>query len=242
MKIILLLLISLLVNGVFAQDTTYFDSNWKKIEATKSAEYYRVLFRNQSDSNKVQELTYYISGQLQSEKNFCNYNDDILDGKDLWYFENGQLRGERNYIEGKIDGVFKTYWEDGVVKRHDIFKNDSLVEGICYDSKGKKVSYFDYFIPASFPNGRREMMKFLAKEMRYPQDAIMNNVEGKVYIRFIVQKNGSISDVEVNRGVDEELDAEALRTVRKMPKWIPGSIDGEIVRMYFDLPVNFKLN
>lgn len=231
----------MIYNG-YSQDTTYYDGDRNKVNANGAVSYYEVLFRDKQDTNKVDEFTYYKSGQLKSEKHFCNYKDEVLDGKDLWYYDNGQLRGERNHIEGKIDGVFKTYWKDGVVKRDDLFKNDSLIAGTCYDSKGKKVDYYDFFIPASFPNGRVAMMKFLMNEMRYPENAIMYDVQGKVYIRFIVEKNGAITEVEVNRGVDEELDAEALRTVRKMPKWIPGRVDGEIVRMYFDLPVNFKLN
>lgn len=241
MKSTILFVFSIAVLNTFAQDTSYFDSNWNKSESAINASFYRVLFRDHVDTNRVQEFTYYKTGQLKSEKQFSNYKDKKLDGNDLWYDANGQLRGERKYKNGKIDGVFKTYWKDGKVKRHDLFKNDTLIQGSCYDSKGKKVDYYDYFISASFPNGKTAMMKFLVQELRYPENAIMYNVEGKVFIRFVVEKNGSITQIEVNRSVDEELDAEALRIVKKMPKWIPGRIDGEIVRMTFDLPVNFKL-
>jgi TonB family protein len=127
------------------------------------------------------------------------------------------------------------------VKREDLYENDSLIQGTCSDSKGEKETYYDYFIPASFPNGKVEMIKFLTKELQYPEDAITYGVEGKVFVRFTVKRNGVISEAEVIRKVDDLLDSEALRIVQKMPKWIPGMVDGEIVNMYFDLPVRFKL-
>ena len=94
---------------------------------------------------------------------------------------------------------------------------------------------------ASFPGGQSALMKWLSSNLRYPELAQQNNVQGKVIVKFTVEKDGSITNPTVVRGVDKELDKEAIRVVRKMPKWSPGKNNGAAVRSYFTLPVTFKL-
>jgi protein TonB len=87
------------------------------------------------------------------------------------------------------------------------------------------------------------LMKYLAKNMRYPAKAKANNVQGRVVLKFIVDKQGCISDVKVVKSLDPECDAEAIRLIKNMPKWNPGKIDGEPVdRCSFTCPVIFKLS
>lgn len=93
---------------------------------------------------------------------------------------------------------------------------------------------------ASFPGGNAKLMEFLRKELVYPQIAIDNNVQGRVFVQFVVNKDGSIQDVKVTRGVDPILDEEAIRVVKKMPKWVPAEQRGKTVRSRFTLPVMFK--
>lgn len=99
-------------------------------------------------------------------------------------------------------------------------------------------------VPAEFPGGYQEMARFIAKNTRYPQEDIEMGNEGKVYLRFVVGKHGEIEDVRVTRGVEfsEKMNKEAMRVVKSMPKWKPGELNGKVVRSYFDLPVNFKLD
>jgi protein TonB len=93
---------------------------------------------------------------------------------------------------------------------------------------------------ASFPGGNAKLMEFLRKELVYPQIAIDNNVQGRVFVQFVVNRDGSIQDVKVTRGVDPILDEEAIRVVKKMPKWVPAEQRGKTVRSRFTLPVMFK--
>lgn len=93
---------------------------------------------------------------------------------------------------------------------------------------------------AGFPGGNAKLMEFLRKELVYPQIAIDNNVQGRVFVQFVVNRDGSIQDVKVTRGVDPVLDEEAIRVVKKMPKWIPAEQRGKTVRSRFTLPVMFK--
>lgn len=92
-----------------------------------------------------------------------------------------------------------------------------------------------------FPGGTAALMKWLASNVRYPQMALENGISGRVIVKFVVEKDGSVSGVTLVRGVDKDLDREAIRVVKSMPKWQPGKNNGQAVRCYFNLPVNFKL-
>lgn len=93
-----------------------------------------------------------------------------------------------------------------------------------------------------YPGGRVALMKFLMENVRYPQAAIENNITGRVIVRFVVEKDGKISNVKVEKSVDPTLDAEAKRVVQAMPKWNPGKRDGQLVRVKYALPVTFRLS
>lgn len=93
----------------------------------------------------------------------------------------------------------------------------------------------------SYPGGRAAMMAFLSSNMNYPATAKENNVQGRVIIGFVVEKDGSISEVKVLRSVDPALDQEALRLVNAMPKWKPGTLDGKPVRVRYSVPFTFRL-
>ncbi|MES2798397.1 MAG: energy transducer TonB [Bacteroidota bacterium] len=97
---------------------------------------------------------------------------------------------------------------------------------------------------AEFPGGYAEMSKYIAKNIKYPQEAIEMGIEGKTFLRFVVGKDGNIEDVRVLRGLSgcTACDKEAQRVVRSMPNWKPGKNGGKAVRSYFDLPVSFRLN
>lgn len=92
-----------------------------------------------------------------------------------------------------------------------------------------------------YPGGNGELMKFLSSNIRYPTIAAENGIEGRVIIRFVVGKDGTVSDIQVQRGLDASCDKEAVRVVKMMPKWIPGKQNGRAVPVYFTLPVVFKL-
>ncbi|HRH38254.1 MAG TPA: energy transducer TonB [Flavobacteriales bacterium] len=97
-------------------------------------------------------------------------------------------------------------------------------------------------IVAMYPGGQEAMMEFLRKNTHYPQEAREARIEGKVYVQFIVEKDGSLSDVHSLRTSTGSLTAEAIRVVRSMPRWTPGMQRGKPVRSRFKLPINFTLD
>lgn len=93
----------------------------------------------------------------------------------------------------------------------------------------------------SFPGGPSALMEWLSNNVKYPVVAQENGVQGRVVVSFVVERDGSITDVKVVRGVDPSLDKEASRVVRAMPRWIPGKQNGSAVRVKYNVPVAFRL-
>lgn len=94
-----------------------------------------------------------------------------------------------------------------------------------------------------FPNGGMVgVMQYLGKNIKYPATAQENGIQGRVTVQFVVNKDGSITDVKIVKGIDPNLDKEAMRVVANMPKWKPGKIGGKPVRVKYAIPVNFRLN
>lgn len=92
-----------------------------------------------------------------------------------------------------------------------------------------------------FPGGESAMMQYIGTNLKYPESAAKENIEGRVVLRFVVTKTGDITDVSVLRGLDSRCDEEAMRVVRAMPKWTPGKQGGKDVDVYYTLPILYKL-
>lgn len=93
-----------------------------------------------------------------------------------------------------------------------------------------------------FPGGQIAMLKYIMENIKYPEQAMKEGIQGRVAVRFIVEKDGSISDVKPILSVHPLLNKEAVRVVESMPKWTPGKQNGKPVRVRYNLPVMFKLN
>ena len=97
-------------------------------------------------------------------------------------------------------------------------------------------------VEATFPGGAAAMQRWIANNVKYPQTAIEMNEQGRVYLSFVVERNGSITNISIERGVSSDLDSEAKRLLRKMPKWKAGEARGRKARTRCRLPINFQLN
>ena len=93
-----------------------------------------------------------------------------------------------------------------------------------------------------FPGGEKAMYTYIAKNVKYPAKAKQEGTQGRVFVTFVVEKDGSISEVALLRGVSEELDQEALRVIKSMPKWTPGEQSGKPVRVQYRMPIKFALS
>ena len=97
-------------------------------------------------------------------------------------------------------------------------------------------------VDPEFPGGVEALYKYLAENIKYPEQAKKDGVQGRVFVRFVVEADGTVAEAEVLRGIGGGCDEEALRVVNAMPKWKPGTVDGKPVRTQYNLPITFRLN
>lgn len=92
-----------------------------------------------------------------------------------------------------------------------------------------------------FPGGQDKLFQYLKENIKYPDDAEKAGLEGRVVCQFVVDKDGSITDINVIQSINGSLDTEAVRVIKAMPKWKPGKMKGEAVRVKFTIPISFRL-
>ena len=109
-------------------------------------------------------------------------------------------------------------------------------------SQSNQSVYDEVEVMPEFPGGMPAMIEFLQTNIKYPEDAIKQHVGGRVMVMFVVETDGSLSNVRVAKNVFPSLDAEAVRVVKTMPKWKPGKEKGRLVRVNYTLPVVFSIN
>ena len=129
--------------------------------------------------------------------------------------------------------VKKKPQEEEVKESNDVVSEDVSDHNIVFDV----VEHMP-----SFPGGQMELLKYISENIRYPKEAEEKGKQGRVVLTFIIEKDGSISHVDVAKKVSEELDAEAVRVISSMPKWTPGMQNGKNVRVKYTVPVTFRLN
>lgn len=118
---------------------------------------------------------------------------------------------------------------------HDVIPDDPYIDEIV-DEPFRIVEKMP-----EFEGGLENFYKFIQKNIKYPKIDVENNIEGVVYVQFIIEKDGAVSNVEILRGVSSRINAEAIRVVKLSPKWIAGEQRNIPVRVYYTLPIRFSL-
>lgn len=139
-------------------------------------------------------------------------------------------------LEQEVDpGLF---WEENVGVQEDVsYSSDEVIEEKSAD---EEVLTFVEVYP-EYNGGQPALMKYIHENIVYPVDAKENGIQGKVYVQFVVYKDGHLSDFKIMRGVYPSMDREAIRAVSKMPNWIPGKNNGKEVNVRMVIPVKFLL-
>jgi protein TonB len=124
----------------------------------------------------------------------------------------------------------------------NIIEADSTKTANTEENEEEYIEYFYQEIMPEFPGGMTKLMLFIQENMRYPKSAAKKSIEGRVICQFTVTKDGSIEDIIVIRGLHKSLDKEAVRVIKKMPKWKPGkNYEGQVQDCKYTIPVTFKL-
>lgn len=255
-------------NGIIKEEGEYKENN-KDGKWTERYENGHLKFEvTYKDNIKVGEQVYwYSNGQKQK---VINVEDEIINYLNAWniegssqlengnglykeFYESGKLAKQGKVENGKAEGEWQIFTEVGELSNIENFEKGVFIKGISYKD-GKEYPYTHKFLMPcmdacnnlNFPDDRiyctnQEIMKFIATNLNYPEMAKDNDIEGKVYVSFIVEENGDVTDVQILKGVDVILDREALKVVKNLPQFIPGKMDGIITKVKYTIPIVFKL-
>jgi protein TonB len=198
---------------------------------------YSSISQNMLDGESI---TYYLnSTQKRSVKTYENNNET---GLFEFYYNDGSLQAKGKKRNGLLTDSLISFYPNGSRKRSEIYLNGVLISGNCFDSLGVTISNFPLETEAEFPGGNEGLMAFIQNNLVYPSDAIELNLSGKVYVRFVVDSLGNVSNIDIEKGVSPSIDQEVMRVIKLMPRWNPETFDGESVPAIFRLPVNFELD
>lgn len=123
-----------------------------------------------------------------------------------------------------------------------LFSQQPLTVASPENAQNEGEIYEEVDVEASFPGGSTEMMQYIAHNVKYPEVSMENGEQGKVFVQFVVNEDGTVGNIKVLRGVSKDIDIEAMRVVKNMPKWTPAKVDDKEVRTYARLPINFVLS
>jgi TonB family protein len=156
------------------------------------------------------------------------------------YGEDFKEISKGNIVNGVEDGEWQGMVNESI-SYTCIYDKGILQNGTCYDSKGKEYPFTDMKIAPSFNGGGEQFFKFFKRNFHYPDAAKKNNIQGKVYITFIVDTDGRLSDFEIVKGLGYGCDEEVLKLMKKSPPWLPAYQYGIPVRTQYAMPVSFAL-
>jgi protein TonB len=198
----------------------------------------------------------YLTKNLETKIGTFTYYDSIGNIDRIFEYDNGKRTGEwltyydytnKLYLKEiyNHDRLVKlnTYYKDGKLKREEIFQDTTRIKAECYDSLGNVIPFYEFDIPAEYNGGMAAARTFLASKIKYPTSAVEMGIEGKCFLRFVIDTSGNVTDITVIRGVVDcpECDREAIRVIQLMENWKPAVLDGHKVNSAYTLPITFNL-
>lgn len=225
----------------FGQQRIYLDQEGREVDST--AEFYRCLELNIQPDSRTYVKEFDDENHLRNEGAYSVFNDSVRtrEGLHKYYrWANGELWYTETYESGTLQQL-ESYYPGGALKRQETFKDGEFRKGKCFNEDGSRRTFTHFNNEPQFPGGLDALMRFLGENIQYPATARENDIQGVVVMTFVVDKDGSVITPVVVRDIGGGSGAEALRVVKLMPKWRPGIIDDEPVKVRYTLPVRFRL-
>lgn len=221
------------------KDTIWFDKKWNECDK-QSAFFYRVY---SSIEKGFVIYDKYLDGKLQMYSEAREIRPLIKDGYTVYYNENG-FKASRGYNkDNKNIGIWTLYFDNERDSSVYEILSDGIRKYIRKSNLQKEDIYTIVETPSEFPGGIQELIKFIQTNLKYPESARELALGGKVFLKFVVNEDGNIDNIEVLKGSGHnEMDEEAIRVVKLMPKWKPASMTGKNVKCYFNLPISYSLD
>lgn len=144
----------------------------------------------------------------------------------------------------EIKNSYNAIWEEEMQKRLEKIAtiDTNLVKPCSFESDDLEESEEELYFNPEFPGGAASLQRYIMRTLEYPEHSIDYGEQGKVYVKFTIEKDGAITNIEIERGVSPTLDTEAMRIFQGMPKWLPGSCNGRYFKTTVRIPIIFSLN
>jgi protein TonB len=208
-------------------------------EGTEALE--MVVDEQEQEEQEEEEIVYDIQPeeeQVQQDQlmNSEKFTDYAMDDEAPQEVTKTQDETEKSDV-----AISSVTFDQGSEEGQQVLKqNEVVVEKVEQKEEETKVFEVVEQMP-QFPGGDAALMQYLSSHIKYPVVAEENGIQGRVVCTFVVERNGSITDVRVVKSVDPSLDKEAVRVIKSMPNWIPGKQNGSAVRVKYTVPVTFRL-
>lgn len=183
----------------------------------------------------------------QTEKILSLYdkegNQVVSDGKgDAFVMDSeGSITGRGKVVQGLRNGEWSGSFKIPLSMTYvEYYENGKLKEGKSTDASGSEFEYTKINTYAEYPGGIEKYKKYLSKQLRYPKKAQKRGIEGRVFVQFVVNKDGSLTDFEIVRGIGGGCDEETIRVLKISKKWIPGTMRGQSIRSKMIQNILFK--
>lgn len=164
----------------------------------------------------------------------------IKKGNGFFNFQNDSILRKGYYKNGKKIGKWLGFKNDEKYFEEN-YKKGKLITGISWNKEGKEFKYKKYRTNPAYKNGFESLKKHIIKYYRIPESAKKNKIDGRTVVSFNIMKDGSISNIRMLRSLSDDYDKEAIRIIKSMDKWTPGTIRGQKVKVTYSLPITYKL-
>jgi TonB family protein len=248
--------------AVRGQDTLWYDASWAK-STVADASFFRTKVKTDSGCLVTD---HFRNGKIQMTGGYADGSFHVKQGEFRWYDEGGIVDHVCTYSKGKTNGIEIIFYENGRQKAKGVNRDDQRdgewtayfpsgkLAGKANFQAGKRVSMRLFHEDGSlnnkdtilqreseFPGGIPQYLRFLNKTLRYPDSAVVYEIQGIVVVQFKVSKEGKVSELKVVQSVNKYLDAEALRVLGLTPDWNPAIVAGVPIDSYHIQPVIFSL-
>lgn len=225
-----------------AQDTTFWGGREYRMtkDRSKASSYRIITYIKKGDKGAVAR-EYFMNHTIKQITPYSDFEKRTKEGCDSIFYESGAIRAVIPFKNGKEDGMLFSYYPNGALKRKGEYQEGKLISGSAYTADGRDTTYTELQINPVFPGGDDSLLRFMRAQTVYPEKARRKGKTGIVITTFLVDEEGNIEKVKIFRSVSKEIDAECIRVVEMMPKWTPGTYDGDLVPVQYFLPFRFSL-